>query len=151
MDKVNIVKGWLDFANKDISCAKHLLGMRPVPLEIICYHSEQAAEEAVKGFLIYYNVEPPRTYDLEMLCRMCMDIDNTFDKLIEPCGRLARYGEQIYPLEMQISHNDMRTAIADADHVMEFVLQRLQLAEEISPDDDRQKDQQEKTAGQQLT
>jgi len=115
MDKVNIVKGWLDFANKDISCAKHLLGMRPV------------------------------------LCRMCMDIDKTFDKLIEPCGRLARYGEPIYPLEMQISHNDMRTAIADADHVMEFVLQRLQLAEEISPDDDRQKDQQEKTAGQQLT
>jgi hypothetical protein len=45
----------------------------------------------------------------------------------------------------------MRTAIADADHVMEFVLQRLQLAEEISPDDDGQKDQQEKTAGQQLT
>ncbi|MDR3584168.1 MAG: HEPN domain-containing protein [Desulfosporosinus sp.] len=45
MDKINIVKEWLDFASKDISSAKYLLDMRPVPLEIICYHCEQAAEK----------------------------------------------------------------------------------------------------------
>lgn len=151
MDKVNVVKGWFDFANNEISCAKHLLSMHPAPMEIICYHSEQAAEGELKGYLIFYNVEPPRTYELGMLCRMCMDIDKTFDELMGPCGRLARYGETIYPLVMQISDNDMKTAIADADRVMEFVLQSLQLTEEITQDDDKQKDRQENAAGQQLT
>lgn len=80
--------------------------MHPVPLEIICYHSEQSAEGALKGYLIFHNVELPRTYDLRMICCMCMDIDKTFDKLMEPCGRLARYGEPIYPLQMQISDNE---------------------------------------------
>jgi len=151
MDKVNIVKEWLDFANKDISCAKHLLSMCPVPLEIICYHSEQAAEEAIKGYLIFHNEEPPRTYDLGMLCSMCMDIDKTFNELMEPCGRLARYGKSIYPFEIQISDSDMKTAIADADCVNEFILQRLQLSEEIIQNDDEQKEQQENAVGQQLT
>ncbi|SPF52644.1 hypothetical protein SBF1_5970006 [Candidatus Desulfosporosinus infrequens] len=57
MDKTSIVNEWLDFANKDISSAKYLLDMRPVPLEIICYHCEQAAEKALKGYLILHDME----------------------------------------------------------------------------------------------
>lgn len=29
---------WLDFAYMDLSAAEHLLTMRPLPVEIICYH-----------------------------------------------------------------------------------------------------------------
>ena len=36
---------WLDFAYMDLSAAEHLLTMRPLPVEIICYHCEQAAEK----------------------------------------------------------------------------------------------------------
>lgn len=151
MDKVNIIRGWLDFANKEISCAKYLMGMYPVPLEIICHHSEQSAEGVLKGYLILHNVELPRTYDLVKLCGMCMDIYKNFNELMKPCGSLARYGEPIYPFEMQISDNDMRTAIVDADRVMEFVLQHLQLTEEITQDDNEQKEQRENAAGQRLT
>jgi HEPN domain-containing protein len=151
MERINRVKGWLDFANKDISCAKHLLGMRPVPLEIVCYHSEQAAEEALKGYLLYQNIEPSQTQDLGKLCSMCLKFDKAFEELMGPWERLARYGEPVYPSEMQISDNDMKTAIADADRVMAFVLQRLQLAEEIAQNDDEQKEQQKNAPGQQLT
>ena len=151
MERINRVKGWLDFANKDISCAKHLLGMRPVPLEIVCYHSEQAAEEALKGYLLYQNIEPSQTQDLGRLCSMCLKFDKAFEGLMGPWERLARYGEPIYPFKMQISNNDMKTAIADADRIMAFVLQRLQLAEEITHKDDEQKEQRENAPGQQLT
>ncbi|OLN31364.1 hypothetical protein DSOL_2703 [Desulfosporosinus metallidurans] len=125
--------------------------MRPVPLEIVCYHSEQAAEEALKGYLLYQNVEPSQTQDLERLCSMCLKFDKAFEGVMEPWERLARYGEPIYPFEMQISNNDMKTAIADADRIMAFVLQRFQLAEEITQNDDEQKEQQENAPGQQLT
>ncbi|KUO73947.1 MAG: DNA-binding protein [Clostridia bacterium BRH_c25] len=151
MDKFSIVKEWLDFANRDISSARYLLGMNPVPLEIVCYHCEQAAEKALKGYLILQDYEPPRTHDLRLLCKMCADIDKTFDTISQSCVNLTPYGIQPrYPFEIEILDSDMQKAVVDADHVMNFVLQKLQLTEEITQDDEH-KDQQKSVAEQQLT
>lgn len=152
MDKISIVKEWLDFANRDISSARYLLGMNPVPLEIICYHCEQAAEKALKGYLIHQDFEPLRTHDLRLLCKMCADIDKTFDTISQSCVKLTPYGVQPrYPFEIEILDSDMQKAVVDADYVMNFVLQKLQLTEEIALEDDEQEDQQKSTAEQQLT
>ena len=151
MDKFSIVKEWLDFANRDISSARYLLGMNPVPLEIVCYHCEQAAEKALKGYLILQDYEPPRAHDLRLLCKMCADIDKTFDTISQSCVNLTPYGIQPrYPFEIEILDSDMQKAVVDADHVMNFVLQKLQLTEEITQDDEH-KDQQKSVAEQQLT
>ena len=46
------VQRWLDFAENDLAVAKHLLEtFHPKPLEIICYHCQQAAEKAIKSRL----------------------------------------------------------------------------------------------------
>ena len=126
MDKSIIVKEWLDFARKDISSAKYLLNMRPTPLEIICYHCEQAAEKVLKGFLIHHDLEPPRTHDLKLLCKTCADLDKTFDDISQSCVNLTAYGVQSrYPFEIEILDSDMQKAIVDADFVMDFILQKL--------------------------
>jgi HEPN domain-containing protein len=126
MDKINIVKDWLDFARKDISSAKYLLNMRPAPREIICYHCEQASEKVLKGYLIQHDVEPPRTHDLRLLCKMCADFDKTFDEISQSCVTLTAYGVQSrYPFEIDILDSDMQKAIVDADYVMSFTLQKL--------------------------
>jgi HEPN domain-containing protein len=152
MDKTSIVKEWLDFANKDISSAKYLLSMQPVLLEIICYHCEQAAEKALKGYLIHQDFEPPKTHDLRLLCKMCADIDKAFDNISQSCVNLTPYGVQPrYPFEIEILDSDMQKAVVDADHVMSFVLQKLQLAEEITQDDNEQNNQLKSAAEQQLT
>ena len=88
-DKITIVKEWLRFASNDINCAKHSLSMCPVPLEIICYLCEQAAEKALKGYLVYQNVEPPKTHILKLLCKMCTDIDKSFEEITKQCGNLT--------------------------------------------------------------
>lgn len=151
-DKITIVKEWLRYASNDINCAKHSLSMRPVPLEIVCYLCEQAAEKALKGYLVYQNVEPPKTHILKLLCKMCTDIDKSFEEITVQCGNLTLYAVQPrYPFEIEITENDMKQAIFDADRVMEFILQRLQLTEEITQDDNEQKDKQENATGQQLT
>ena len=54
---------WLDLAEMDLGAAEYLLGMRPVPVEIICYHCEQAAEKMLKGTLAQFGMEPPKTHD----------------------------------------------------------------------------------------
>ena len=102
MDRTSIVNEWLDFAIKDISSAKYLLDMRPVPLEIICYHCEQAAEKVLKGYLIRNDIEPPRTHDLRLLCKMCANIDDTFDNISQYCVNLTPYGVQLdIPLKLR--------------------------------------------------
>ena len=49
---------WLEMAEMDLGAAEYLLGMRPI--EIICYHCEQAAEKLLKGALIYLQIDPQK-------------------------------------------------------------------------------------------
>jgi HEPN domain-containing protein len=63
-------KEWLSYAEMDLSSAEFLLGKRPLPLEIICYHCQQSAEKCLKGLLVLKNQMPPKTHDLSLLNRV---------------------------------------------------------------------------------
>ena len=50
MKNENLVKNWLEFADMDASLAEFsFANMHPKPLELICYHCQQAAEKALAG------------------------------------------------------------------------------------------------------
>ena len=50
----NEVQQWFTFAQKDLAVAKHLRDtFYPEPMEIICYHCQQAAEKAIKGAYVF--------------------------------------------------------------------------------------------------
>ena len=51
MDKI-IVEEWLRFANNDLEAVRILSSHHPMQLEIICYHCQQAAEKALKAYLL---------------------------------------------------------------------------------------------------
>lgn len=51
MDNLSRAQEWQNFAEMDLSTAEYLQGMRPIPVEIICYHCQQAAEKILKGYL----------------------------------------------------------------------------------------------------
>ncbi len=110
------IEEWLRFADTDLATAEFLQKMRPQPLEIICYHCQQAAEKYLKGYLISQNgEEPPKTHDLVALCEMCMKYDATFNEIAKPCGVLTRYGVQPrYPHEMDIQDAEMKRALSYA-------------------------------------
>ena len=36
---------WLKFAEMDLNSAEYLRNMTPTPVEVICYHCEQASEK----------------------------------------------------------------------------------------------------------
>ncbi len=52
MDNEAVAKEWYKFADMDLAAAEFLKTMVPTtPIEIICYHCQQAAEKYLKGFL----------------------------------------------------------------------------------------------------
>lgn len=85
MDEKSLSKEWLDLAQIDLASAEYLLGMRPLPIEIICYHCEQATEKLLKGILVYCGVDAPKTHDLVQLCKLCTQIDPYWAELSEAC------------------------------------------------------------------
>jgi len=122
MDKKYILE-WFRFADKDLKIAEHLLEtMRPQPLEIICYHCQQAAEKYLKGYLIYKGIiDPPKTHNLNFLLDMCVIYDDEFNKIEKACSALTRYGVQPrYPDEIGVTDSDTQKAIKYAGQIRDF-------------------------------
>ena len=123
MDK-EYISEWFQFADMDLESAEYLLGKRPQPLEIICYHAQQSAEKNLKGYLIYKGItEPPKTHDLTNLNDMCQDIDKRFSEIERVCDILTRYGVQPrYPREIGVTVNDTQKALEYARQIRDFEL-----------------------------
>ena len=50
---------WLDMAQTDLGVAKHLeANYYPKPLEIICYHCQQAVEKGIKALSMLPTTKP---------------------------------------------------------------------------------------------
>jgi HEPN domain-containing protein len=107
----------------DLSSAEYLLNMKPVPVEIICYLSQQSAEKYLKGYLVLYGVNPPKIHDLDELRKLCSNLSETFEEIADQCSDLTAYGVQPrYPTELMLEQRDMRQALSSAKRVRDFVL-----------------------------
>ena len=117
-------KEWLDFAAMDLGVAEHLLTMYPVPLEIICYHCEQAAEKSLKGILTAFHIEPPKTHDLVQLCKLCGERDGRFADLADACLDLTPYGVQVrYPSALERDEGVVACALRECRKFCAFAQQ----------------------------
>ena len=125
-------KEWLDFAAMDLGAAEHLLTMYPVPLEIICYHCEQAAEKTLKGILVAFHMEPPKTHDLVQLCKLCSERDDRFADLADACIELVPYGVQVrYPSDLELDERDVTCALRECRKIYALTQQIFhEIAEE---------------------
>ena len=102
MKNEKILKEWMEFARMDFLAAKHLYEhMYPKPLEIICYHCQQAIEKLLKGVLISRGVTIEKTHDLGLLAEMLQEYTEVDEKYLEICDDLTPYGVKIrYPQEL---------------------------------------------------
>jgi len=124
MSGTDLVKEWFDIASIDLQVAAHLFDtMHPKPLEIICYHCQQAAEKALKGFLTDRGIEPPYIHDLEQLRLMCKEYDSSFsDAAIQKASlQLSEYAVSTrYPDRPEIEEHDVAAALEEADRIYAF-------------------------------
>lgn len=119
-------KEWLDFAAMDLEAAQFLFDMRPVPVEIICYHCEQAAEKLLKAVLVAADIEPPKTHDLIQLCKKCAELDSAYEVLADACIELSPYGVQVrYPSDLDLNEDDMQYALTMCRRIDKVVREKL--------------------------
>ena len=126
MDNKTIAKEWFDIADMDLSSALYLQNMPPVPIEIICYHCQQASEKYLKGFLAAQGHKIVKTHDLILLNGLCCKYETEFKTIEEECLRLTDYGVHIrYPYPIDLNIDDLKLAIKDAEKIKGFVLRKL--------------------------
>jgi len=124
MGKTEILQQWLDKGKDDLRAAEYLSTMHhPTPDEIICFHCQQSAEKYLKGFLVSHDIEPEKTHDLEYLLELCQKYNAEFSILLSNVDILNRYAVfPRYPNELEITNEDMKTALSYAKSIQEFVM-----------------------------
>ena len=114
---------WLDMAKQDEAVAEHLLeSFRPVPVEIICYHCQQAAEKAIKALLIAQGVDSiPRSHDLSFLLNGLAKPEVIPERVYEDADRLTPYGVAVrYPNDLELEERHARQAMEAAREVLNW-------------------------------
>lgn len=89
------VKNWLDCAKRDLDVARHLnTAFYPKPLEIVCYHCQQAAEKAIKAVIISLGSPGglPKRHDLSFLLDQIHHMVRVDDEIYDCADALSPYG-----------------------------------------------------------
>ena len=101
--------------------------MRPIPIEIICYHCQQSAEKYLKGFLALRGEEIEKIHDLVRLNKMCRKYGEDFDEIEADCLFLTDYAVNVrYPFPMDINDTDMHLALKSAQRIKDFILEKVE-------------------------
>lgn len=119
------MKEWYDLAIMDLGVAKHLESTYyPKPVEIICYHCQQAAEKGIKALIMYYGAEGgmPKLHDLSFLLNQIKNKVNIEDRYYDYADTLTPYGVSIrYPNELFLEERHAKKAIQYADEIIRWV------------------------------
>lgn len=124
-DQQEEYKEWLAFAKTDYDSAEYLSGapFYPRPLNVICYHCQQAAEKAAKALIVYFGSQGgmPKLHDIQFLLtqvqnlirdRKGIEID---ESLMDIAESLSKYGvAPRYPNEIEVDEFQTRKALTDA-------------------------------------
>jgi HEPN domain-containing protein len=120
---------WLNIAKEDLAVAKLLASQEfPAPA---AYHSQQSAEKALKGFLIYKKQFIMKTHDLTQLLELCLKFDTRFAQLSIAAKYLTIFSSKFrYPTEFDLpNQDDALLAIKHAQIILRFVLKKTRSQE----------------------
>lgn len=132
-DQQEEYKEWLVFAKTDYECAKYLNGapFHPRPLNVICYHCQQAAEKAVKALIVYFGSlgGMPKLHDIQFLLGQVRHLVKERkgivieESLMDIAESLSKYGvAPRYPNEIEVNEDSVKKALKDADTVLSWVI-----------------------------
>jgi HEPN domain-containing protein len=96
--KLELVQSWLAKAKHDLAAAR-ILSEGPDPyLDVAVYHCQQAAEKAVKGFLVFHDHPLEKTHDVEVLVTLAAHYEARLVSWVEAAVQLTPYATEFrYP------------------------------------------------------
>ena len=123
----DLIKSWLDKAEKDLLTAKHELTFPKAVAESICFHCQQAVEKYLKGYLVYLNIPLTRTHVIGRLIRKCESKDENIAMLKKEADMLTAYAVTIrYPGDyFEPSLSEAKEAFKITIKVRNYVLRKI--------------------------
>lgn len=125
--KEEFTREWVRKAEIDFRTAGHLYQSGPDFTEGTAFHSQQAAEKYLKAFLVWHQIEFPKTHDIEALLRLTGKVDDKLPEILRDAVILTPYGvDYRYPGEYpEVTRSDAERAFLLADRVRAEVRSRL--------------------------
>jgi len=121
------VQGWLTRADRDLLAAENLLQDAVIVGEAVTYHSQQAAEKALKGFLTARGIVFKLTHDVTRLVVQCQAVDAEFGGFADTAEVLTPYAVRFrYPGgPIGPSLSEAQRALQLATEIVQFVHRQL--------------------------
>lgn len=87
MDEANreLVSNWLRKASHDLAAARLLGASHPPILDVAAYHCQQAAEKALKAYLVFYDQRVAKIHDVGLLLDQVITIEPVIRDLAGLC------------------------------------------------------------------
>ena len=118
------VKEWFDLAAMDYGVAKHLFdNYHPKPLEIICFHCQQAAEKVIKAVIVSFGEQGgmPKLHDLSFLLGQLKNMVSIDEKYYDYADTLTPYGVSLrYPHELFLEEYHAVQALNYTKEIMDW-------------------------------
>jgi HEPN domain-containing protein len=125
--KMELVQNWLIKAQHDLAASRKLAAGPDPYLDVAVYHCQQAAERAVKGFLVFHDQPFERTHDVEVLVALAVPYEAGFSAWTEAAVLLTPYATEFrYPSGLlEPSQDEFGQALEAASGLYAFVLSLL--------------------------
>ena len=123
-EKDEYLKNWFYRAKEDIAVIDNLFITDPAFYSsTICFHAQQAVEKYLKAFLVYHNVDFPRTHDVDFLLIECKKIDSKdFDVDLDS---LSDFGVNIrYPDDFYVPDKDETILYREIAHSIKKIVEK---------------------------
>ncbi len=125
--RVGDTRAWLAQANRDLRRVQLLLAADPPDVEGALFHSQQAAEKALKGFLTWHDIAFRMVHELGEIGRQCLQADPTLAGLLQSANSLTKYAVRFrYPgAPYEPTLEEARDVAALAGDVVEAITSRV--------------------------
>ena len=119
------INKWLEKAEHDMEAAQLVIEMKPMILDIACFHCQQAVEKYLKAFLIFNNKTVIKTHSIELLIEFSGEIDSDFSDF--DFKNLDEYAVEIrYPDSfLQPDLTETKEYYSIALEIQKLVLQKI--------------------------
>ena len=118
---------WFKKAENDLLSITNNLSAEEIPIDVCCFHAQQAAEKYLKAYLVSRKIHFPKTHDLKALCKLCAGLNPSFSEIDGAALRLSDYAIATrYPDAFDdLNIHDAKTALEDALIIKKFVLKNF--------------------------
>ncbi len=125
--KRTLLTDWLAKAKSDLDLAVHLMDEGTMFPSAIAFHCQQAAEKYIKAYLVWHQIDFPKTHDLEQLLDLISEVDRGLADSLRDVIVLTPYGTELrYPGDRpEASPADARSAVELARLTRDKVLPLL--------------------------